>query len=263
MIYLTAEANLYVSLSGSDANDGSVNSPWRTPQHAADELHRNYDLCGFPITISVGPGQYGPLVLSGPFRGVASRSGVNFVGTQSHNVVSDTGFVAGDGCNALTAMDGAQATLSGFYTQATGGGTYGRGIICHNLSSLQLNWWEHRACSQSHVLAGGGGIVNLGGTHMLTGAAPIFMLAEDMGIAYLSGDLWIVNTMTFSTAAAVADRGGLVDFSYTTVSPIGGAVAHGVKYNANTLGKVVGSYAGGIGIPGDQAGITATGGIYI
>lgn len=56
---LTANKNLYVATTGSDANDGlSAGSPFLTIQKAINVAAHDYDLQGFDVTINIADGSY-------------------------------------------------------------------------------------------------------------------------------------------------------------------------------------------------------------
>ncbi len=60
---LTANANYYVAVTGNDSNDGSIGSPWATPQHAANVFGQTLDFAGFTVTSNIGVGTFsGPLL---------------------------------------------------------------------------------------------------------------------------------------------------------------------------------------------------------
>ena len=66
---LTADVTYYVSLTGSDANNGSVGSPWRTLQHSMDVISSTIDIAGFNITVSIGAGSFAGLAIKSTVGG--------------------------------------------------------------------------------------------------------------------------------------------------------------------------------------------------
>src|SRR5690348_14376742 len=55
---LAANADYYVTATGSDSNPGTLAQPWLTLQHAMDFIAANIDIAGFTVTINVGTGTF-------------------------------------------------------------------------------------------------------------------------------------------------------------------------------------------------------------
>lgn len=61
---LTANANYYVSTTGSNSNDGlTVGTAWATVQHAMDVIAASIDIASFTITVNIGIGTFSGLAV--------------------------------------------------------------------------------------------------------------------------------------------------------------------------------------------------------
>src|SRR5260221_8477532 len=173
---LAAPLTLYVAPSGSDTTgDGSVGTPWATPQFAAQWLQRNIDLGDESATIHLGAGTYtsGVQVLA-PFVGgnINAVAGVTFSGdtTTPGNVViaitNGLAFQASFG--AKFAVEGMKLTVAGsgdaLYASA-GGAIYVSGPMefgtvpsTQNGSHMHVTVGGSIVGSADYKISGGGSI---------------------------------------------------------------------------------------------------------
>lgn len=251
---LAAPLTLYVAPSGSDTTgDGSVGTPWATPQFAAQWLQRNIDLGDETATIHLGSGTYtsGVQVLA-PFVGgnINAVAGVTFSGdtTNPANVViaitNGLAFQASFG--AKFAVEGMKLTVAGsgdaLYASA-GGAIYVSGPMEFGAVPSTQNG------SHMHVTVGGAIVGSA--DYKISGGGSIHFFADRGGvIEYNSGTATLTGTPAFSGAFAFANDTGLIYNSQLNFS----GSATGQRYYAQT-GGVIQTIGRGVNFyPGSVAG---------
>ncbi len=218
---LAAPLTLYVAPSGSDTTgDGSVGTPWATPQFAAQWLQRNIDLGDETATIHLGSGTY--------------TSGVQVLAP----------FVGGFG--AKFAVEGMKLTVAGsgdaLYASA-GGAIYVSGPMEFGAVPSTQNG------SHMHVTVGGAIVGSA--DYKISGGGSIHFFADRGGvIEYNSGTATLTGTPAFSGAFAFANDTGLIYNSQLNFS----GSATGQRYYAQT-GGVIQTIGRGVNFyPGSVAG---------
>ena len=236
---LSAPLDLYVRTDGSDSNNGLANTAggaFATIQ-AAITASKAFDTSQAAVTINVGAGTYGgSIVLSGVPAGVPYDVRLLGDAATPANVVL-TGAVAFYSGNYL---------ISGFRTTNGFGVTAGRAAYVN--------------CED--CIIHGGGVSAVYGGQMdfhdseLSGSTSAALKAYDVGILQ-AWALALTGTPAYSSAFALATELGMIFFFD---QPAGAAT--GKRYDV-TLNGVINTFGGGASyLPGDSAGVTATGGQY-
>ncbi|MBJ9695452.1 beta strand repeat-containing protein [Burkholderia cenocepacia] len=255
---LTQNTNFYVNAStGNDNNDGLTSgTAWATLQNAWNVIQRSYDVAGFVATINVAAGTYAPLAGIGSVVGSISASSVQFVAAGAANV-TNTSLVA-----CFYATGGAQYTFSGPWTlvnnnagastaQASGAGSIliqGAGVT-------------HGASAGSHLLANVYGQVQVTGNYTVAGSSGSHCNAANAGAIGINSGITVTLSGTPAFSTAFAQANGLSQISAGGISFNGSATGSRYISQSNSL---VNSNGGGANyFPGNAAGVTNTGGLYI
>jgi hypothetical protein len=272
-IPLTGDLSMFISPTGSDANNCLVGNPCQTPQRAIDLLRDQYDLAGFQVTIQLASGSYSSVRLRGRLVGQQSPASLTIHGNSSSPTsvqmadlsVPTNLFETGAG-TALYASWGALVTVDG--VTLIGGH---RDMWANNHAEIRfLNIvFGGSGATDTHLAASHGAILRARGNYTVTGnASRSHALAADGGEIMLSdvNAPEISPIITFSGNPSVgitfeAQRRGeiLVQSSQTTLN---GTVV-GQKFSVDTLGLLWTNGSGGTGyIPGTIGGTATNGGIF-
>ncbi len=244
---LMGNLTLYVSSTGSDANNGLLQgTSFATIQAAWNALINNYDLNGYSATISVGAGNFAPLNAAGVCQGQGANSVILITGAGANTIITSSG-IGG----TVSASGGAQIAVSNI--QHTGA----FGLQAFN-GSMLLNSGGNTfgTCSQVHQFANGGQIT-LNGNCTISGGASSHFATANGGVIYLNGSsgyfLPTSSTPNFSAGFAVASTGvinvGGIVFSNSSsgatgprfVALLGGSINTGTNninfFPGNTAGN--------------------------
>lgn len=245
---LTADASYYVdNTTGSDANDGSVGSPFATAQYAWNYLSGALDLGQFSITINLAA-SVTPYTLQAytPFLQGATVY-IRGAGSATTTLAS---FVLGVPTLAQWIdIDGFTLT-GGFFSYAIGYVNVGSAIgdIVAGDPSGHAHFWADGPSVYLNV-----------GTVSVTHDAPRFFSVGSGAVCSMDGTTVTgVGTRNFSDAFAVCYGGGLLnhtDFSYT-----GTVTGRRFDVNSNSIIDVGGDPNF---FPGDVAGTVSDGGQYV
>lgn len=252
---LTANRTYYVRADGSDANTGLANTSggaFLTIQKAVDAV-AELDLSAYNATIQVADGTYtGAVTVTAPFVG---RGNVTIQGnatTPANVLLSTSGraiyvakyaAVSLAGLKLATASSGAGLDAdSGAVVTITGkmdfGATVGAQIFAHDHAVVQF------ATS----------------AYTISGSAPIHWQTQGQGtIKAQSMTVALSGTPNFSIAFASGETLSYQIFNANTFS--GSATGARYSFSGNAVGNSVGS--GATYLPGNAAGGTATGGVYL
>lgn len=190
-IVLSAALTVYVSTTGSNANDGlSAATPWLTTQHAIDVLVANYDLGGQTVTIQLADGTYtASCVLGGPFTGGGTVV-INGNAASPGNVLVN----APNGC--FTANNYGVLTVQHLKAQSSA-----NNVLMSFGGKLFFNDIIFDTTTFVHIFASGGGTVQANGNYSIVGGAQSHATAAGFGsIVIAHVNITITGTPAFSTA---------------------------------------------------------------
>jgi hypothetical protein len=250
---LDADRTYYVRADGSDANDGltdAAGGAFRTIQKAVDTVAA-LDLGVFDVTVRVGPGSYGGVVLKN-FAGTGTARLVGDLTTPA-NVVIDK--ASGD----VVAAPGVLSawTVGGFKITTTSGQCVG----VRNGGTLQITGpMEYGATSNYHMFVSQQSTLIVTSGYTIGGGANHHIRVENAAMMQIGGGLTITLAGTPAFAAAFIGAYRLAAAIAFGVTFAGAAT--GVRYRA-TLNSVIETNGGGAAyLPGDAAGVLSTGGQY-
>lgn len=259
---LTADTTYYVdAITGNDSNTGlTPGTAFKTLQYAYTFLAASLDLGNFNLTIRLagaGPYTCDPNVGFAGFTG--NLGSVTLQGDGTPTEVQDAFWVGVAGCQVIVLRDlkftapiqgiGIQSYMTGFL--AIGGN-----IAFDN-------------CATACMFASNNGTIlnSFGAQISVTGNSIAFGWAADMGQLYFETGhgigtvITMVGTPAFSQATMIAVGQGQINAAQSQLSFIGAAT--GVRYDIDGL-SLIATYGGGANfIPGNQAGVTSNGGVYI
>ena len=165
---LTANANFYISPTGSDSNNGlTAGTPWLTRQHAYNYVQQYYDLANYSVTFNMAAGSYtDSMNVSQPLVGASSVSSVVFQGAGSGSTV-----VSCATNSAYIAQAGALYTIAG-QTIAGGGTGPAQGCCAYTqvYGVIQIGTdVVFAASSVAHMYANSGIITTSGSSYKIIG----------------------------------------------------------------------------------------------
>lgn len=245
---ISSSLNFYVSVTGSDANNGlTTSTTFRTIQYATDyvaniNLHRNSI-----VNIYILPGTYTENIV---FAGIGFAD-VRLTGINSSPVdVTVEGSIACHRSRLLVSnmrVRNVAAYYGGYLSMSTG--------------------ITFSGSAQSHIsVENGGGLVRVNSSYSVTGLASRHLLANGTGqIVYASN---VTGSFTGSFAWAfdfcnAANNGCIRIHNYAGVAKFLGGTHTGTKYNVGTGGGIDSNGAGTSYLPGSVAGTSDGTGFYI
>ncbi|MEB2545190.1 hypothetical protein [Burkholderia cenocepacia] len=261
---LQANTNFYVNAStGNDANNGlTPTTAWATLTAALGTIQQLYDLAGFIATINVAAGSYAPGICSGAFVGGISPNSVQVIASGAALVTNPSGTGAQNAC--FYATSGSQFLIAGSFTlvnSAAGGSCVqasGTGSMISTGAGISYGF-----SAGSHILGNAFGIVNVNGSYSIAtngGAGSHFNASTGGAVDVTSGiTLSIGSNVNFTTAFSLATGVAQINAGGMTFS----GSATGTRYNAQSNSMINTDGSGANYFPGNAAGITASGGIYI
>jgi hypothetical protein len=250
---LSENRTYYVSNAGTNNSNGrSPTNAFQTIQKAVDVATGTLDAGTYQVTIQLLDGTYTEAVILYPMLGILPLIIRGNPTTVANTHVSVTGF-------AFT------SSIASAYTQLKDMKITGStiGVSCQMNSQIGISNINFGASSSRHLDARYGGIIQIQGDYSITGAAASHFYSQYGGlIRSLSTSpttITITGTPAFSTAFALSDSGGLMQAFALTFS--GGTT--GQRYNSSQ-NSIINTGGGGANyFPGNSAGATATGGLYI
>lgn len=250
-----ANRTYYVRADGSDSNNGLADSSggaFLTVPKAIDVVAGIY-WNGFTPTIQIRSGTYtGAVTLKEAF-GAAQTIIVGDTVTPGNVIVSTTSANCFSATSIKTkfSLRGMKLTCatSGVCIQANGQGTY-----------IGFQSIEFGSAITAHMQARFGGYITAEGNYSISGGCARHMFANVLSLVEVtSRTITLSGTPAFSDAFASGEELGEVRVPGCTFS----GSATGKRYNS-IQNAIVSSNGGGASyFPGDVAGTTATGGIYI
>jgi hypothetical protein len=260
-IRLSADTTFYVSTTGNDSTGTglTVGSPWLTIQHALDVIQKSYDIAGWTATIQLADGTYtAGGTINGPFYGQGDVGGVVVAGNAGTpaNVVISVG--AG---NCFSATQSGRLGVKNLKMTVTAGGGN-----CLYAAYSGLIWTEgpveFAASSGTHIVAEANGTIHIGANYTISGSAPAHWNSQFNGTIFAGGfTITITNTPAFATAFAFTQSVGSMNVA--TITFVNAAAATGTRYNAQSNGTIYTNGGGANYLPGNVAGVTASGGQYV
>lgn len=251
---LTTARTYYVRTDGSDTNTGLVNSSggaFLTIQKAVDTAVA-LDLSTFDITIQVADGTY---TRSNTLKPYATGGGaITILGNSASpaNVV-----VSPTSANCFTGDNCGTWKINGLKVQTT---TSGRGFLLFgkrtNAELLNINFGT---CVNEHLFISLGAVVRYFGSWAISGSAPVHILSTTQGVFQsVATTCSISGTPDFGNFVSV-DVLALVSLQAVTFA----GSATGIRYSVQSNG-VINAFGGGASyLPGNSAGSSATGGLYL
>jgi hypothetical protein len=246
---LTAERTYYVRTDGNDANTGLANNSggaFLTIGHAM-EVARGINLSSYDLTIAVGAGTFTERLVPGPY--------VTEGGTM---------IVSGAGAGS-TILDGAgENSVEGYghntweFHNLTFTSDDGSGVEANETIIIHLVNVGFASVANAAIRCRRNANVFLWGTVAFTGTSENFIAATEQGYVLCEVDLTLSGTCAFSDVVVYASTVSYVGiFSTITGS------ATGKRYEVNSNAVLDTGGAGSTYLPGDVAGTTATGGLYL
>lgn len=251
---LAANRTYFVATTGNDSNDGlTVGTPLLTGQAAVNKAAR-LDMAGFTVTIQFAAGTYG--------GAIAIAAGVWFTGTLmllgDETTPSNVKFNFA-GSATIRASDLAIVRVRGIQFEGT------PSFFMLSVSQARLyfrNIIFNGAAAVAHMYASGGAIQReSGGANIYTISAggAVHAKADSQGILVISSaTITLTGTPNFTSAFTLVEILGLSLWIGCTF--VGAAT--GVRYNVASNGVVSTNTASATFLPGNAAGVTATGGQY-
>jgi hypothetical protein len=256
---LTANANLYVSTTGNDSNDGlTASTALLTLAQAQQRIMSNMDFAGqYDATINLAAGSYGAGVA---FSGQPTGWGPNSVLTLLGNSASPstvTISLSASSASCVTAVAGATVTVNGLTLVSSGTG--GNGLATGRGGTINYENIVFGAAGLAHINISGGGVTNQIGAYTINGNAIEHVLSQGAGQFYGStATVTLTGTPAF-TQFVNAFNAGIVQWLSATFS--GGAT--GARYSVTLNGAINTGDGGADYFPGTSAGSSASGGEYV
>jgi hypothetical protein len=257
---LQAPRTYFVATNGSDSNDGlTAATPFLTIQHAIN-VCSIFNQNGFDITIFIANGTY-----------VTATSIVCPVINGSGNIYI-TGNAASPQAVTITCNSGSTFQIYGpwyhfnglrLQSLAAAVADPGKGLTFDAGQGYAQNI-AFGICNDGCINAGGSASVLLSGTFWLELNTPCFVQGIFGGFCETNEVTWptinLNSGLTFSRAFVVASYTAIVSLRFAAIN-LGGAT-FGPRYLASTNGVVSSGGSGPNYFPGDQPGVTASGGQY-
>lgn len=256
---LAANRTYYVRTDGNDANTGLVDSAagaFLTVQKALDTIQKTLDLNGFVATVQLADGTY---TVGAQVIGIAvGQIGPQSIVIQGNNASPGNVVISVTGNSAITGAVGAQFTVKDLELRTI---TSGQALFIQDPGAVVLfsNIRFGVCAGVAHMLAQrGAGIIAIG-NYAITGAAARHIYVESSGVIDLRGrTVTITGTPAFTIFAHALDVATL----YCGGMTFSGS-ATGTRYSATTNALINTNGGGANYLPGNAAGSTATGGLYV
>lgn len=249
---LTANLNLYVATTGSDANDGlTAGAPFLTIQKALNVASQDYDLQGFDIIINIADGSYAENL---SLKTTTGGGKVKFTGnvTTPANVI----LAPASGTAVSVALgDVRDATVYSFEGMKFAPAS-GTNVFFIHATTVEIENVDFAGVGAGHhAVVEHGAIFVIKGDYTVSGGANAHLWARYGGMVQFSGAV----TVTFSGSPAWGVMGwysawGGIFIAEPSITNSG--TVTGKKYQVEYNGVLNGSSKA----PGSTAGSTATGG---
>ncbi len=252
---LTANRTYYVRTDGNDSNDGLTNDSsgaFLTIQKAVDVIAETLDIAGYTVTVQVGDGTYTGSVSLKNVAGFASPGNLIIQGntsTPSNVVISTTS------ANCFSVGNLAVTwRIQYMKLQTTTSGSCIEVTAC----PFQFRDLDFGSCAANHINVLMGGVVLVfGSAYTISGNAGVHWRAVPGVINCQGKTITLTGTPAF-TYFASSQRCAIINVDGNTFS----GSATGARYQAVLNGAINTNGGGATYLPGNAAGVTATGGQY-
>lgn len=251
---LLAARTYYVRTDGSDSNNGLVNTAggaFLTIQKAVDVVSGTLDLGNYDVTIDIANGTYaGAIELKNLITGAGAVILDGDIGTPSNVHISLTGnCITGNHITGVYTVQGLKLTASG------------GGIALLNQAGGLLRYGNIEfAAAGYHLFAQNNSMFYSFANYSITGGANAHIHLQTYGKYFQQAAV----TITLSGAPAFASNfiyTGYLSQGWFSAATFSGS-ATGKRYTVETNG-IIYSGGGASFFPGNSAGSTATGGLYL
>jgi hypothetical protein len=249
---ISTPTTYFVRKDGNDANTGLVNSAGGAFLTIARAMKVVATLVlNSNVTVQVGTGTYTESVNIPSYTGAGSLILQGDTANKDNVIINPTGV-------AVTCT-GQRAFVRFLKLTATSIQVY-----CENCGWLGINDLTFGACSDSHIHAAHGGVIDVSGANKIIGAAASCYYAYPNGSIYLSGgSLDISTSVAFGNGFASAFYNSLI-FVNTAPTFTNAVNATGPRFFSRQNSVIETQSGGGTSFfPGNTAGSTATGGLYL
>ena len=256
---LQAARTYYVRKDGSDSNTGLANNSgaaFLTIQKAIDYVSTSLDMGAWQVTIQVGPGTYTEAVTLKACVGLLCPILTGDTSTPSNVVITYASGIYVVGVSS-TSTNKVGWSVQGFRLSATSSCQFCLYSVYGSL--IRYGFMEFATAASAHVYAGPHAEIVCYANYAIVGAAPSHLYADTHGIiSVVSYTITLTGTPAFSTSFVLSYISGAVVITGCTFS----GTATGKRYTASNYGVI--NTAGAIAtyLPGDTAGVAATG-LYI
>jgi hypothetical protein len=248
---LTANRTYYVRTDGSDSNDGLTNSSagaFATLQKAINVV-ATLDLSIHDATIQLGnAGTYAGATVSAPFVG-GPGSSVKIIG----NTGSPSSYVLS---SKLRVENFGQVSIEGVdFTSSNWAIDVENYALCLVTGAVIFG-----ACTSGHMNVQGNSSIKITANYTIDGGGPWHVICGRK--SYWSGTfltITLTGTPAFSQHFANASHLSLIDIFLNTFN----GSATGVRYRSHLNSEIFTAGGGASYLPGNSAGSTATGGLYV
>lgn len=249
---LNADRTYYVDgTNGSDSNDGlTTGTAFATIQKGVD-VAATLDLSIYDVIIQIANGTYNEVVVLKTLSGAGKCILRGDPASPNNVTISSAGPISTSGYQGLYLLDGLTIQSSGRGINIAG---FGAKLDFQNIIF-------GTASGSAHIRASLGAQVSAVGDYEINGGADRHLFISDAGIAYWNGGytLTLTGTPVFGVAFAQIARASyfLWRAGSITVQNSAGGKRYEITENSTA---VVGSTTA---LPGDSAGTTSTGGVYV
>lgn len=259
---LTVNTNFYVATTGNNSNNGlTAGTPWLTIQHAIDYISQNIDLAGWTATINVADGTYTNNVVI-----LKDFTGGGFVILSGNTTTPANCLISiSTGTDAIALTNSSNLLIQGFKIQTNGGHC----ISVRNGSTLYINGkMDFGAITggflTAHLFTSVCANIGIGTTitYTISGGASCHWYATYNSVINMQGatPITLTGTPAFPFGFARGDGSGTLLISGLTFSGTG---ATGPRYISTDNSFMQTFSAGPTYLPGDTAGTTSNGGLYV
>lgn len=259
VLRVVANPVIYVRTDGSDANDGTSNTPasaFRTIQAAYNKYVNTFST-SLSATIQLGqPGVYAAMTTG--FKPIGQLS---IIGDQNNQAAYIISGATGNGSNIVAVSGAGTVNFLGLTIQNTGTnvGTAACGGPVY-VSFNNVTFQATATTSGSMLSATLAATVQVGNGCIFSGNATAAFFTNTGGTLALQGTISFVGTPTYSVATAFATALGQIQATSGSVTFSG--TTNGARY-ISQLNAVINTAGSGANFfPGSSPGSVATGGIY-
>lgn len=257
-VKLSTVLNLYVNAStGVDTNNGrSPSLPFRTIQAAVNSAYINYNFNNNALIINCASGTYtNPVVLQGMPIGcplITILGNVSSPASVVVNVSNANAFIVNSG--AIVAISGVSISATGTSSQLVG---LGYGVIGQQ-GTVTITNCIFNSCTTIQIQSSVGAVISVAST-TFAGSSGYGLYATGGGLLWGNGAALTFSSASYSGSTVNANICGNVQLVGATFF----GSATGSRYNVTQNGIISTNSAGANFIPGNSAGVAATGGLYV